>query len=80
MSGKENSGSWDVEGDRTWLWIGGRLGLEALPGMEERERKWPTGRRAEAADEGRWGSWSPKVVHGATRMKLELVLEGDTDG
>lgn len=37
-SGKENSGSWDVEGERAARMVA-RLGLEDLAGTEESERK-----------------------------------------
>lgn len=81
--GKENSGSWEVEGERPWLRRARRFGLGDFAGTEERERKWPAGRRgavAEAEDEGRWESVS-NAVHGATRMKLESwVLDLDVDG
>lgn len=69
-SGKENSGSCEVEGERPWVRMGGRLGDDDFAGTEESERKWPAGRRAEAEDEGRGASGSVKVGHGATRMKL----------
>ncbi|MBE3044836.1 hypothetical protein IMZ48_20205 [Candidatus Bathyarchaeota archaeon] len=67
-SGKENSGSWDVEGKRPCARFAGRLGDEDFAGTEERERKWPRGRRAEVED--RSGSLLKVAQAGATRMKL----------